>query len=200
MMLSSPGEAGGGNRGVSLYHLRGDSDGGDRGVRSWETDGGLGESEQHGCCFALTLQGLDEAEQAGLSVPLPGRACRWKAHGLGWLLGQADNTSGIRSARAAPLQAVTYPIASRKALGYLRGKLVLEVLLPSVGFQVIAAGWEQSSLLRSNAINPIHVQHPHALLLHPRRTWLPLCCPTTANVPAERVFLAEKLLSSLWKQ
>lgn len=44
----------------------------------------------------------------------------------------------------------------------------------------------------------------HALIPHPSRTWLPPgrppCCPTAANAPAERVFLAEKLLSSLRKQ
>lgn len=51
---------------------------------------------------------------------------------------------------------------------------------------------------------------PHCTL-HPRHRIVPCfpipagpgrppCCPTAANVPAEGFFLAEKLLSSLWKQ
>lgn len=140
---------------------------------------------------------------------------------------RANNTSGEKvrwaAARAAPLTGChpspSAARASRKVLGCLGGELLLQPPPPSAGFQgrqwqpavsgsphggVEQCNRPQHQLLLSRPCTASSTSPHRALLPHPSRTWQPpgrpSCRPTTANVPAERVFLAEKLLSSLWKQ
>lgn len=140
---------------------------------------------------------------------------------------RANNTSGEKvrwaAARAAPVTGChpspSAARASRKVLGCLGGELVLQPPPPSAGFQgrrwqptvsgsphrgVEQCDTPQHQLLLSRPCTASSTSPHRALLPRPSRTWQPpgrpSCRPATANVPAERVFLAEKLLSSLWKQ
>ena len=164
------------------------------------------------------------------SSPWPhnwGGLADWKAHGSGWLLsaeliiplgeGQVGSSEG--SSRYG-LSHITLGCQSlQKSFGMSWTRAGTATPPPSAGFQ--GRRWQpalsgfphrgveqcnkpqhQSLLSRPSTASS---SSPHrALLPRPSRTRLlpgrPSCRPTAANVPTERVFLAEKLLNSLWKQ